>query len=70
MSGRTREPVREPLAGVHGEAIYWFFHFRREPGSSWWEGCCAIEDALIATGWTPPAGYQRPAPPDKPGVER
>jgi hypothetical protein len=57
----SEEPV-EPLADVSDQSIYWFLHFTREPGSSWWDACRQIEASLIETGWTPPPGYKPAAP--------
>lgn len=56
MSKRKAPASPEPLAGVDGAAIYWFRDTRRG-SESWWDGCVAIEEALIRNGWSPPAGY-------------
>lgn len=44
-----------PLKGVHDETIYSVLNDKR--GQSWFDKCNALEAALVAAGWTPPAGH-------------
>ena len=51
MRGQPKERI--PLNGVSSKAIFEVFH---ATDKSWFDKAQALEDALVAAGWTPPPG--------------
>jgi hypothetical protein len=55
-SGVNTPSKSAPLKGVHDETIYGVLNGGRG-SQSWFDKCNALEAALVAAGWTPPAGH-------------